>query len=265
MKNKEKNAERFMGFADVYDGVRPSVPQYPVDVICRYLGARPQLVVDLGCGTGLSSVIWQNTGSQVIGVEPSDDMYSIAKQKENGMLRFIKAYSDDTGLPDACADAVVCSQSFHWMEPASTLKEVNRLLKKGGVFAAIDYDWPPVSKWQAEQAYMRLYKRIREIETQVPEIKETHVRYSKDNHLHNIRSSGYFSYVREVLFSNAEACTKERFKKLILSQGGVQMILKKQPAQIEKDIFAFYKSVDQIFDNEAFQISFCYRMRIGVK
>ena len=56
MSNKQNNADRFSGFADIYENARPKVPRYPVDVICRYLGRAPRLVVDMGCGTGLSEV-----------------------------------------------------------------------------------------------------------------------------------------------------------------------------------------------------------------
>lgn len=265
MSNKQNNADRFSGFADVYESARPKVPKYPIDVICRYLGRNPQLVVDMGCGTGLSSEIWQEVSGKVIGIEPNDEMRGIAEKKATSKMRFIKAFSDSTGLDECCADAVVCSQSFHWMEPTSTLKEVNRILKSGGVFATIDCDWPPVAKWEAENAYMRLYGKVLEIESQVPDIKDSFIRYSKDKHLENIKQSGYFAYAREVLFCNAEKCTKERFCNILLSQGSTQAILKKCPELIEKELDIFYGTIDSCFDKEPFDIEFCYRMRIGVK
>ena len=265
MHNKQQNADRFSGFADIYEKARPKVPAYPVDVICRYLGKKPRLVIDMGCGTGLSSEIWQSVSDEVIGIEPSDDMIYIAESKANSKLHFLKAFSDDTGLPDCCADAVVCSQSFHWMEPVSTLKEINRILKSGGVFATVDCDWPPVTKWEAEQAYMKLYGKVKQIESAVPEIKRTFIRYPKDKHLKNIRECGYFRYSRELLFSNTESCTKELFKSIILSQGSTQTILKISPELIRKDIDVFSRNIDQIFGNADFDIEFCYRMIIGIK
>lgn len=42
------------------------------------------------------------------------------------------------------------------MESAATLGEVHRILKDVGVFAAIDYDWPPVSDWRIEACYDEL-------------------------------------------------------------------------------------------------------------
>ena len=117
MNNAIKNADRFVGFADTYENARPAMPQYPITVIKKYLKREPEIVVDLGCGTGLSTVIWKDYSKKVIGVEPSEDMLSIARKKQYNNISFIKAFSHKTGLPNEFADAVVCSQSFHWMEP----------------------------------------------------------------------------------------------------------------------------------------------------
>lgn len=265
MNSKQNNADRFSGFADIYENARPRVPKYPIDIICRYLGRNPELVVDMGCGTGLSTEPWQEVSDRIIGIEPSKDMLSIAEKKANSKISFVNAFSDCTGLNDSCADAVVCSQSFHWMEPKSTLKEVNRILKKGGVFATIDCDWPPVTKWEAEQAYMQLYNKVEQLEAQVPEIKNSFIRYPKSKHLDNIIESGYFIYAREILFCNSEPCTKERFCNIILSQGSTQAVLKKCPDLIEKELNEFYEKINSCFDDKIFDIEFCYKMRIGVK
>ncbi len=265
MSGKQNNADRFSGFADIYEIARPKVPRYPIDVICRYLGGKPKLVVDMGCGTGLSTEVWQEASDKVIGIEPCDDMRDIAEKKANTKMNFKKAFSDRTGLDDSCADVVVCSQSFHWMEPEPTLKEVNRILKNNGVFAVIDCDWPPITKWEAEKAYIQLYNKVMEIESHVPEIKNSFVRYPKDKHLANIIQSGYFTYAREILFCSSETCTKERFINIMLSQGSTQTILKKYPELIEKQLAEFYNEINSYFDSEPFGVEFCYRMRIGIK
>lgn len=59
MKNAEINADRFMGFADVYDNARPSLPVHFMELIRLYLGRDIGTVVDLGCGTGLSTAAWK--------------------------------------------------------------------------------------------------------------------------------------------------------------------------------------------------------------
>src|SRR4029077_538929 len=68
------NAERFSGFADLYDRVRPTPPDVLAEILCAYAGADRPEVVDLGSGTGLSSRWAAPWSASVIGVEPSEDM-----------------------------------------------------------------------------------------------------------------------------------------------------------------------------------------------
>ena len=260
-----KNADRFLGFADVYENARPRVPAYPAKVLCRYLGRRPQTVVDLGCGTGLSTEIWPDYADTVIGVEPSEDMFAVAAQKTTDVMTFRHGTGEATGLPDECADIVICSQSFHWMEPVATLREVDRILKSDGVFATVDCDWPAVTKWQAEKAYMDLYTKVKQIESAVPESRASFTHYDKKRHLQNIQNCGAFVYTRELLFASEEICTKQRFKDIIMSQGSLQAILKRRPELIEEDVAAFSAAIDKIYDDQPFSIEFCYRMRVGIK
>lgn len=262
---ERKNADRFTGFADVYEGARPQMPEYAITVICEYLEKKPGLVVDLGCGTGLSTIPWRGIAERVIGIEPSKDMFRIARQKADESISFIQAYSTATSLPDACADVVICSQSFHWMEPISTLKEVDRILKSGGIFATVDCDWPPKAKWQAEKAYMTLYDKAKKIGASDPAIKESFVRYDKAKHLSNMEKSGYFRYCREILFANTEPSTAQRFINILLSQGSLQAILKVEPQLIAADIRRYEDTVRNIYRDKEFDIDFFYRMRVGVK
>lgn len=258
-------SERFMGFADIYEEARPRVPEYPAELLCRYLGHRPQTVVDLGCGTGLSTAVWERYADRVIGIEPSGDMLAVAGGKANGVLTFQQGTGEATGLPDWTAELVVCSQAFHWMEPAAALREVNRILKPGGIFAAVDYDWPPVMNWRVEQAFHQLRGKIREVEASLPGAPDAGVRRPKDRHLANIRDSGYFAYTREVLFSHEEPCTRERLKRMMLSQSGVQAILRTCPDCIRGELEAFAGAVEAGYGDDGFEITLCYRMRVGIK
>lgn len=263
--NAINNADRFSGFADTYEDARPVMPFYPVYVIQKYLGRNPETVVDLGCGTGLSTLVWKGNCNSVVGVEPNEDMLAVALGKQDDNISFVKAFSHETGLPDKFAEAIICSQSFHWMEPFQTLTEVDRILKSGGIFATVDCDWPPVCNWVAEKAYCDLFGEIDKVEQQIPEIGERYHKWDKNNHLSNIEQSGYFRFVREIVFSNEEKCNSERFINIAMSQGGLQNILKMKPELISSHIEKFKKTVEDIFDKKTFEISLCYRMRIGVK
>ena len=260
-----KNADRFTGFADVYDSARPTMPHDTMDIIRLYLEKQPETVVDLGCGTGLSTACWQGHCKSAIGIEPSVDMLLLAEQKRNAAVSFRKAYAHDTGLPALCADAVVCSQSFHWMEPAATLQEVDRILKPGGVFATVDCDWPPVCGLRAEMAYAELFRKVKNIESNIPQVRTTFHRWEKAEHLRNIKESGIFRYCREIVFAHTESCDAARFIAIALSQGGLQTILKISPDLIREDLDRFRDAAAAAFGEGTRDIRFCYRMRVGVK
>ncbi len=264
IQNDKINSNRFLGFAQLYENSRPTIPCEACDIILNYLCHAPAQIVDLGCGTGLSTMAWIGMCNCIIGIDPNEEMLSIAKQKSND-ISFIGAYSDNTTLSDNSTDIVVCSQSFHWMNPADTLAEVNRILRQDGVFATVDCDWPPVCSLDAELAYSQLLNKVRFIELENKDIFKTFRRWNKDKHLQNIKQSGYFRYCREIVFLNKEKCNADRFIGIALSQGGLQTILKTQPDLIEKDIELFEKKIKSICGQSEFDISFCYRMRIGVK
>ena len=90
--NLHLNADRFLGFADVYDNARPKCPEKVKTIILKYLGKSPSVVVDLGCGTGLSTTIWSRVSNKVIGIEPSNDMIKLAREKSFHLenVEFIK-------------------------------------------------------------------------------------------------------------------------------------------------------------------------------
>ena len=164
------NVERFSGFADRYDAYRPTPPTIIVDILTQLAGThRPELVVDLGSGTGLSTSIWTGRAEAVVGIEPSADMRRQAEARTaslptSGAITYQDGFASATGLPDGYADIVTCSQSLHWMEPDPTFAEVARILRPGGVFAAYDCDWPPTVNWEAEAAFNAFMQRGAEIE-----------------------------------------------------------------------------------------------------
>ena len=259
----QSNIDRFVGFADVYDKHRPSAPKAVADIIKLYLGKTPETVADIGCGTGLSTMIWTGIASSVIGVEPGDDMRAVAKAKAAACknVRFIKGYSNNTGLDSASVDAVTISQAFHWMDYGSTLREASRILKPGGVFAVYDCDWPPAVDWQIEREYNRLYKICDEISSRAESSVE---RKNKEKHLAAIQDCGLFAYTREIVFHNSEPLNAERMTGILLSQGGVQTAMKADKS-VKSELERFSAFIRERMGKKAIDAVFSYRIRLGVK
>ena len=261
------NIERFSGFAEDYDKVRPEMPPEAITIILKYLERKPECIIDLGSGTGLSTLPWENYSTRIIGVEPNKDMLAIAAKKatHNGHVNFIQGVSNDTGLDDNCSDIVTCSQSFHWMEPTTTLKEVARILKEGGVFSTYDCDWPVCAGFEVEAAYNRLFEAVWTIEKSHPEIKGTFKQWNKSGHLDQIRKCGLFRFSKEIVFHHVEKCDSQRFIGLALSQGGLQSVLKNNIVEIIPFIEDLERITTNYFSNAEKEIIVCYRMRLAVK
>ncbi|AHF91523.1 type 11 methyltransferase [Opitutaceae bacterium TAV5] len=231
------NIERFTGFADHYDRFRPSPPAVLADLLgqlARLGTAKPARVVDIGCGTGLSTRYWAGRATEIIGVEPTDAMRTQAESHGGEGIVYRKGFSHATGLPDACADIVTCSQALHWMDPLPTFREVARILKPGGVFAAFDYDWPPVTtSWVADKTYTETVKAVGRLEGPHG-INDGLHRWDKAGHLGRMQESGAFAWVRECTVQHTDEGNADRLVGLLLSQGSVQSLRKKRVAEIDR-------------------------------
>ncbi|HEY3379678.1 MAG TPA: methyltransferase domain-containing protein [Armatimonadota bacterium] len=261
------NIDRFSGFADCYDQYRPQPPVVIPEILIQLLGdPLPSLVVDLGSGTGLSTRIWAGKAREIIGIEPNADMRRVAEEQTppSVSIQYRDGLATETGLADAAADIVCCSQALHWMEPEPTLAEVARVLRPGGIFAAIDCDWPPTLHWQAEQAYQQLMRQVGALEQQHG-IYTTVNKWPKNRHLANIQASGRFRYTNELLVHHIEFGNADRLIGLALSQGGVEGLLKIGLTENEIGLTAFRATVKRLLGDEARAWYFSYRVRLGVK
>lgn len=260
------NVQRFSGFASTYDDHRPQPPRVLCDILAQLAQSpRPQLVVDLGCGTGLSTRVWADRAEAVIGVDPSQDMLAQARRQTCAAnITYQAGLSHATGLGPARADIVTCSQALHWMEPQATFEEVARVLRPGGVFAAIDCDWPPATAcWQADQAFEDLMQRVSRIEKQ-RNLSDGLKRWPKEGHLARIQASGCFRFAREIAVHSVQTGTADRYVGLALSQGGVQTVLKAGIPETEIGLDLFREIAARLLGDSPRPWYFTYRVRMGV-
>jgi ubiquinone/menaquinone biosynthesis C-methylase UbiE len=203
------------GFAARFDSSRPSTPPILVDVLCQYARvSRPRLVVDLGCGTGHSTIVWADRAERVIGIEMEPAMLDVARGRANSpTFEWRQGFAHDTGLPNGGADVVTCVQAFHWMDPDTTLGEVARILSPGGVFAAVDWEMPAMD-WEVEEADLNFIQTVRRFRREHglahADAADERRHWPKSGHLESIRRSGHFHYARELLFHGVEHGSAER-------------------------------------------------------
>jgi SAM-dependent methyltransferase len=230
--------DRFAGIAEAYDAARPHPPTALADVLRQWSGAGDPDVVDVGAGTGLSTILWAGRAATVTAVEPGDDMRAIAARRlalavgspadpaarqAAGATRFAVAAgnAEATGLPDNCADIVTASQAMHWFDADRALPEIARILRPGGVFAAYDCDWPPCIDWEIDVAYTEFTRRMTALEV----ARGLRPPHAGKRHLDTIRASGLFRHSTEIALQSREEGDARRLIDAALSQGGAAALL----------------------------------------
>lgn len=119
-----------------YTKYRPSYPVAAIDTILNGLSSKSQIVAaDVGAGTGIGSRLLAEQGVYVFAIEPNLEMRQAADP--HPLVEFCDATGERTDLPDKLIDLVVCFQSFHWLEPTSSLLEFSRILKPSGRLALV--------------------------------------------------------------------------------------------------------------------------------
>jgi ubiquinone/menaquinone biosynthesis C-methylase UbiE len=263
------NVARFTGFADIYDRYRPKPPEMIADLLLQLAGMdHAGQVVDLGCGTGLSTLIWINRTKLLTGIEPSPDMRAVATQRQEWAqttthAHFVGAEADQTGLADQSADIVTASQSFHWMDPVPTLAEVARVLRPGGVFAAYDCDWPPVSDPVADAAFAACHRHADELLAQngISKAKA----WPKGQHLEQIKKSGHFRYTRDLACLQTDTGNSDRLVGLIRSQGSIATLLKHGYTETDIGLDRLRETVQERLGDRTTRWFWCYRIRLGIR
>ncbi|NET37706.1 MAG: methyltransferase domain-containing protein [Cyanothece sp. SIO1E1] len=132
--------------------------------------SKPRRILDLGCGTGSTTVLLKQTFPQaeVIGLDLSPYMLVMAEHKAlkaHLVIEFVHGNAEHTMFPDASFDLVTASLLFHETPPEVTraiLRESYRLLTVGGEILVLDGNQQTLRNlpWLTEifeEPYIRAY------------------------------------------------------------------------------------------------------------
>ena len=119
-------AESYGADAERYDRARTSFPPALIEAITN---PAPATAVDVGCGTGVVARLLQETGCQVLGVEP--DERSAAYARSRGLDVEVSTFEawDPAGR---LFDAVVAGRTWHWIDPLAGAAKAAAALRPGG-------------------------------------------------------------------------------------------------------------------------------------
>lgn len=106
--------------------------------------APTDLVLDVACGTGEFErlILNENPAQNMVGVDISDEMLTIAQQKLQAYpnTAFFPASVTNLPLADQSFDVVVSASSFHYFDDSgAALAEMKRVLKPNGKVIILDW------------------------------------------------------------------------------------------------------------------------------
>jgi SAM-dependent methyltransferase len=146
-------AEGFGTDAGKYDRARPD---YPAELVQRIIDSSPGLdLLDVGCGTGISSRLFQAAGCRVLGIDPDARMAAVAGQ--SGISTEIATF-EDWDPAGRTFDIVISAQAWHWVDPVAGAAKAAQVLRPKGRLAVFWNAFDPPQSLR--EAFAEVFRQI---------------------------------------------------------------------------------------------------------
>jgi ubiquinone/menaquinone biosynthesis C-methylase UbiE len=116
-----------------------------VDLLARVAGTPPRRILDVGCGTGVLTILLAQLGHTVTGIDIAPRMLDRAREKARDAgvaVEFRRENAINVTDPSGSYDLVVARHVVWTLpDPAQAIREWCRLLRPGGRLAIIEGQW----------------------------------------------------------------------------------------------------------------------------
>ena len=203
--------------ARLYAEGRPDYSQFVAELIRAItgIGSPVSFAVDVGSGTGISTMAIAAMAESVVGVEPSKAMLERATPAENVSYRLGSAEALPIG--DRSCDLISVGSALHWFDQDRFLAEASRVARPGAWLVVHDH-WfsgrmqgsEDFSEWMQDVYISRYPSPPRDRSWQPPD------------DLGEWRHVGWESYDHAVLFSVDQLAT------YLLTQSNLQAVIERR-------------------------------------
>lgn len=228
------NTNRFSTRVNNYVKYRPNYPKDALSFVFNNGINKNKIVADIGSGTGILSNQLIANVKKLYCIEPNHSMREYAENWLNKYDNYISidAPAEATTLDDNSIDAIVVAQAFHWFNIEKCKIEFNRILKNDN-----------------SHIFLIWNNRLSNSDFLV-KYDEVLCSLSKDYNIVNHQNLGdkefdYFFDKKWSIneFDNVQIFNKEQFLGRVASSSYT-------PEKGDKVYEEFYKSINQIFDEE---------------
>jgi SAM-dependent methyltransferase len=123
-----------------YHAARPDYPDWVFDMLAARCGLKPGAsAFEIGAGTGKATRRLLTLGADpLVAIEPDARLADFLEESLRcPALKVLRAPFEEAVLPEGAFDLGISATAFHWLDEATALEKVARLLKPGGWWAAI--------------------------------------------------------------------------------------------------------------------------------
>jgi demethylmenaquinone methyltransferase / 2-methoxy-6-polyprenyl-1,4-benzoquinol methylase len=115
-------------------------------------------VLDVATGTGMvADALVRRYGCHVVGLDQSQDMLALARQRNGTYDDLVVGRAEHMPFPDASFDHLTFTYLLRYVDdPASTMRELARVVKPGGRVAMVEFGVPTGIWWPFWWLYTRI-------------------------------------------------------------------------------------------------------------
>lgn len=125
----------FGALSTAYSSSRKGYPPLVFEYLASKAIPQKSIILDIGCGTGISTRQIKEYGFTVFGADKDTEMIRVAKELDSS-IPYVVASAERLPFGDAEFDVVTAFTAFHWFNNEESLLEIKRVLKAGGLFFA---------------------------------------------------------------------------------------------------------------------------------
>lgn len=220
----------FFTFQRVAEGYATHRPYYH-PLIMQKIRAQLKLegkvknALDVGCGTGLSTVALKEIAEHVIGTDSSQEMIAVANAHHDDQITYYHAPAEQLPFDNKSFDLITVCGAINWINRAQFFPEAYRVLKEQGWLIIYDNfitdqmrEHVAYTRWYQEQYLSRYPKPPRDETPLTPSECETYG----------------FHFMKEEMYTNELALSLTEYIEFLLTQSNIIVAVDMEHESLEE-------------------------------